>query len=54
MIDETSFKRFLFLSKLMDCIYSRLSIKVLVKNARKEFKLYILKFLGDLIEVHSI
>ena len=55
LIDDTSFSKILNLSKFMGCTYSGLGpdFKVLVKKARKEFQQYKLKFMDDLMPVHS-
>ena len=56
LIDETSFSKILNLSKFMGCAYSGLGpdFKVIVKQARKEFQTYKLKFMDDYMPVHSL
>ena len=56
LIDETSFNKIANLSKYMGCTYSGLGpdYKVVLKKARKEFQQYKLKFMDDLMPVHSL
>ena len=56
LIDETSFTKISNLSKYIGCTYSGLGpdYKVLLKKARKEFQQYKLKFIDDLMPVHSL
>ena len=56
LIDETSFTKISNLSKYIGCTYSGLGpdYKVLLKKARKEFQKYKLKFMDDLMPVHSL
>ena len=56
LIDETSYTKISNLSKYIGCTYSGLGpdYKVLLKKARKEFQQYKLKFMDDLMPVHSL
>ena len=56
LVDSTSFSKINNLSKYIAIAYSGLSpdCRVLLKKARKEFQEYKLKFMDDLMPVHSL
>lgn len=56
LIDETSFEKIVPLSKYIGATYAGLGpdFKVLAKKSRKDFMIYQLEFIDELMPVHSI